>query len=170
MKPVIFESTPRPTGKIDHFFEAWNSAMADAARLDKALVPFRGRAVDRLKPVAVYRNLRAQTPEERWSIVQGRHVVAHAAAVMLKDVTFKVSAVGVERSRRLGHRVVCAYAVGLLTGSGMGITATEGRDLPMKVTFDIEAGAFVAKGSRRVQKGAAVALFNERGCSTAYST
>lgn len=141
----------------------------DAQRITTQLHPYRGRTPDPSKPVAIYRNLHAQTDADRWSIVQGAHVVAHAAAIMLREVRFVVSAKGLARMRRLGKTIVCASARGMLTGSGMGVTATEGPDLPVRVAFDPNLGAFVTRGTRQQILGALVVRFNERGCTAAYT-
>lgn len=146
-----------------------NLATLDAARLDRALVPFRGRVVDRAAPVKVYRNL--SNRGGRWSILQRGVVVAHADAVMLRDVRFTVSEAGRARSARLGRKVVCAFAVGLLIGSGMGIEAAGGRPLPALVEYDPKAGSFVCRNLTRqpVTVGRArVVLFRER-CTASYT-
>ena len=144
-------------------------AKLDAARIAAALRPHLGRSVDTALPVKVYRNLHNRGG--RWSIQQRGRVVAHADAIMLRDVRFVVSEAGAARSRRLGHKVVCAFAVGILTGSGMGIEALGGKPLPARVEYDTGAVRFVCRnltGKAVPVDGASVALFREC-CTAAYT-
>lgn len=142
----------------------------DTARAAAALVPFCGRAADVSRPVRVYRNLSGRGG--RYSVAQGGLVVAHADRLMLGNVTFVVSAAGMARSRRIGKRVICAWAIGLLTDSGMGIACDHPGVLPCRISLDRQAGAFVGaltSPPHQVRK-AAVVLFNEHGASAAYTS
>lgn len=144
-----------------------------AARAVLALItPFRGREVEVHAPVRVYRNLHGRGG--RWSIQQrvGRSwlVVGHADRLMLGDVTFHVSAACVRRMKRVGHKVVCAWACGHLTESGMGVAAADGPRLPERVIFESKRAAFLGHAARppRPMAGAWVIALNEHGLTSAY--
>lgn len=64
----------------------------------------------------VYRCLTRRTAP--WSIREGGRVVGHRDSLALRDVTFRVSASGVDRIRRRSQREVVAYARGVLFESG----------------------------------------------------
>lgn len=123
------------------------------------ITPFKGRPLDPEKPVKVYRNLHARTQGDRWSIVQGCHVVAHAAALMLRDARFTVSAAGLARSRRLGRKVVCAYAIGHVA------TTVTGAELSTRIAFDPKVAAFVDAEHQTPVTRAALVRLDERGCT-----
>ena len=140
-----------------------------------AIVPFKGRSVDPDAEVRVYRNLR-DPGGQRWSIQQkqpkGRWlVVGHAARLMMRDVRFTVSKAGVARAKRLGHKVVCAWAAGYLIESGMGARASDGPKMPMRIEFDANLEAFVIPAYRRriVVQSAWCAALNEHGLTATYT-
>lgn len=129
---------------------------------------YKGRAWDTTAPVEVYKNLH----RDGWSLRQDGLVVAHASAVMLKDVRFVVRKGGWLRAHREGRRNVHAWARGLLAYSGMGTDAREADRLP-RVRYSVRYGLFHHDLTRRpVQqrqvKGASVVAFNERGAFGAY--
>lgn len=119
---------------------------------------FKGRRINYDKPARVYRNLNQKGVV--WSIVQDGLVVAHADRLCMCDVEFRVSEAGMKRAQRLGHRVVCGWAVGKI--SKRGCMGTDGsQSLPFTVKFDRETG-FNLKGADGV-------VFNNEGCSAAYT-
>lgn len=75
------------------------------------MTPYKGRVIDKTKPVKVYKNLH----KDMYSIQQDNVVVAHAETVFLQDVTFEVSQAGRERVIREGRKNVHAKVVGMLT-------------------------------------------------------
>lgn len=78
--------------------------------------------------VDVYRNLRRRA----FSIREGGRVVGHRQGVMLRDVTFIVSAAGVRRIRLRAQREVVAYARGDLWKSPLAATALRVRFNPYR--------------------------------------
>ncbi len=140
-----------------------------------AIVPFKGRSVDLDREVRVYRNLHAAEEALRWSIQQriaGRwYVVGHARRLMLRDATFVVSQAGAERARRLDRKIVCAWAVGYLTESGMGVSAKDGPRLPTRIEFNLRRGNFHTYLGRppKAVRSAWCAALNEHGLSAAYT-
>lgn len=129
---------------------------------------YRGRRVDRKRPVDVYRNLR----KGGWSVRQDGLVVAHTDAIMLRDVAFVVQKSGHRRAERTGVRNVHAWARGFITPSGMGTNAREAKDLP-RLAYDRWLGEFThcltnLPAPSRVVRAAAIAAFNERGAHGAY--
>lgn len=71
---------------------------------------FKGRKLDRKKPVRVYRNLH----KRQWSISQGGRVVAHADTLVLQRCAFVVSVAGWKRSVKIKQRTVHAFVTGSL--------------------------------------------------------
>ena len=69
---------------------------------------FKGRKLDRNRPVRVYRNLN----KGGYSVMQDRLVVAHTEHVMLFDVKFKVGEAGRTRALTEGRKNVHAFAEG----------------------------------------------------------
>ena len=110
------------------------------------MISYKNRRVDRNKPVDIYRNL--SNRGGRWSIRQKGLVVAHANNVSLRNVVFIASKSGMRRSLKIGHKIVCAHARGMLCNrkySGNNQVVFE-----MGIGFNVEKSAF--------------AIFNEKGC------
>ena len=150
-----------------------SNPLADYRALQAAsayLHPFKGRTLDLSRRVRVYRNLHARAPEDRYSILQGGLVVAHAPYVLLTDVRFVVLPAAWRRSLKLGHKVVCAFAEGKVAASAMGITAASDRDLPVPVRFDKTAGKFIITANADEVVAARAALLSARGLSVSYAT
>jgi len=132
------------------------------------MIAFKNRKVDRKRAVQVYRNLHDRSGKRRWSIRQNGLIVAHAARFCLRDVHFVVSNAGMKRARKLGHRVVCAYARGTLTSSCMG-TDAQGI-LPVRISFVYDQGFIGTVGPTKYKiKEASAAIFNQHGATAAYT-
>ena len=72
---------------------------------------FKGRKIDRKRPVEIYRNLNGGK-HHRWSIRQDGLVVAHAERVEIREVSFVVREAGYRRAVREKRRNVHAWARG----------------------------------------------------------
>lgn len=133
------------------------------------MIPFKGRKVDRKRPVKVYRNLHDKTGK-RWSVMQDGLVVGHASRLCLVDVKFIASKAGMRRAKKLGHRVVCGFARGMLSGSTMGIDSRS--TLPVRINFEYGKG-FVGQlkcGLSFPIEQALGVVFNKHGASGAYTS
>lgn len=78
------------------------------------VTPFKNRVLDLNEPVSVYRNL-SKTRKFRYSLRQGRLVVAHANKLALKNCSFFVSEKGRQWVIRNKRKTVHAWVSGLLT-------------------------------------------------------
>lgn len=72
---------------------------------------YKGRKVDLVKPVRVYRNLH----RGGYSIKQGRYVVAHATACVISEARFIVNETGRQRVLQEKKKNVHAYVDGMLS-------------------------------------------------------
>ncbi len=85
------------------------------------MTPFKNRAVDPLRQVKVYRNLKfGKRSDPLWSVQQNGVVVAHAHNLTLFSVTFRINKKGQEQVRNTGRKNVHAYAVGYLRPASPG--------------------------------------------------
>lgn len=75
------------------------------------ITPYKSRTIDTTKPVKVYKNL----TNGKWSIKQGRKVVAHADEIFLRDPYFEVNEAGRQRVLRERKKYVHAYVCGHLS-------------------------------------------------------
>ncbi|MCJ2006744.1 hypothetical protein [Methylobacterium sp. J-092] len=104
--------------------------------------------------VDVYRNLRRRA----FSIREGGRVVGHRQAVMLRDVTFIVSAAGVRRVRSRGQREVVAFARGVLSESPLAEQA-------VRVRFDpYRAADFTLPDGTSIKAAAVVSFLADGSC------
>jgi hypothetical protein len=100
---------------------------------DNIILPFKGRRIDKKKPIRIYRNL---NKKGIWySVVQGGKTVAHTSAICLKDCTFHVSETIRKRVVKNKKKEFHAYVEGHVTASVMGTTAKR-NDLPVKVEYN----------------------------------
>ena len=122
------------------------------------MIPYKGRVLDASRPVYIYRNLHAQGDADRWSVMQGRLVVAHTGVCTLRNVRFIVQPGAFASARREGRKVVCAFAVGTPTPVALA------EDLPARVRFDGAQGCFTV--NENWVTCADIVHFSARGCTT----
>jgi hypothetical protein len=80
--------------------------------LEKVLVPYKGRTLDRKRRVEVYRNL--QRRDGTWySVRQHGKVIGHAKEIWLDNVYFVVQQAGRRRALRKKQRNVHAWVLGM---------------------------------------------------------
>lgn len=104
----------------------------------------------------VYRCLRGR---QTWSIREGGRIVGHAAALTLRDVSFRVSAAGVARVRRRQQREVVAHARGILVASASIPPGAQ------RVRFDpYAATAFLLPDGSPVERTALVLFLADGTC------
>ena len=82
---------------------------------------YKGRKVNKNKPVQVYRNL----TKKCYSIRQNGQVVAHSDKLCLSDAKFIVNEKGRDKVRKTGRKQVHAWLFGMIKNSGCGVTAKD---------------------------------------------
>jgi len=98
---------------------------------------FKGRELDPLKPVEVYRCLNRKG--QVFSVRQGGLVVGHTDNIVLKDCKFKVNKSGYKRYLKEGQRNVHAFIQGYI-GNEEDIKNQFSFDL----TYDLSIGEFTS--------------------------
>lgn len=82
------------------------------------MITYKGRRLNKNKPVQVYRNL----TKKCYSIRQFGQVVAHSNSLCLANAKFIVNEVGRDRVRKTGRKQVHAVVEGYIKNSGCGVT------------------------------------------------
>lgn len=136
---------------------------------DNVIIPFKGRKLDKKKPVLVYRNLNRKG--KVFSLLQKGLVVAYTTAICLTDCTFIVRATGRNKVIREKRKNVHAFIKGTVSGSCMGTTALR-NDLPVKVSYNpYENDSFMGDtcGKKFKLKGAMAVIINKDGVKASYT-
>lgn len=109
------------------------------------ITPYKNRTINLDKPVRVYRCLSCQSPIDMlrspdpvYSILQGGLVVGHADKLTIQDSKFVCLPGAMAQSRKLGHKVVCAFVEGRIDLSGS-IVPTQ---TSSKLRFNLDRGGF----------------------------
>jgi hypothetical protein len=136
---------------------------------DNIVHSFKGRTINKLLPIIVYRNL---TKKGRWySIKQKGQVVAHAQALCIRDCEFIVNEKGRLRIIKRKQKEVHAYIKGLYATSGMGSTAKK-NDLPVPIFYDpYSVDSFITHNFTPTHKvkAARFCICNQDGVRAAYT-
>lgn len=136
---------------------------------DNIIVPYKGRKINKNKPVRLYRNL---TRKGVWySLVQDGKTVAHTSAICLKNCTFNVSEKIRQWVIKNQHKAFHAYVEGYVTGSLCGTTAKR-NDLPAVIKYNpyINKGFTCSNLTSKpfIVKGAGGVICNEDGVRASY--
>lgn len=110
------------------------------------ITPYKNRTINLDKPVRVYRCLSCQSPVDMatdrqspvYSILQGGLVVGHADRLVIQESKFVCLPGAMAQSRKLGHKVVCAFVEGKLDVSGTIVPAKTSS----KLRFNLDRGGF----------------------------
>lgn len=109
------------------------------------IYPFKGRRLDRSRPVHLYRNLNArQDAKRRYSLRQDGFVVGHTDQLLLRDCRFIVQEAGRRRAIETRKRNVHAYIRGLVTARAKGIDIANG-DLTVRVQYHHSLPGFIKR-------------------------
>lgn len=136
---------------------------------DNQLTAFKGRKLNKKKPVLVYRNLNRKG--KVYSLLQNGLVVAYATAICLVDCEFIVRKAGCEKVKKEKRKNVHAFIKGTVSGSCMGTTAKR-NDLPVTVSYNpYENSTFMGNtcGKKFPLKGAMAVIINKDGVKASYT-
>ena len=133
------------------------------------MLVYKGRSLDKTKPVEVYRNLNDSTGNKRYSVRQNGLVVGHCNRLLLNNCSFIVNQKGRKRVIEDKRKNVHAFIRGKIVDSAMGSGLDDNNPWPVKVTYNPYKNTSFVSGLGNCLIGALAVFIREDGVWAAYT-